>query len=257
MPSPTDRSRAFRLRKLRDSGRISADQRAWLESYERGLTRTPVKAPVWPASAAQRWPTQPPKEAAPEPVKPATPPSGSAPAPEMRVIDFGTPAPAGAAPPPSGAAPAAPAGVPHAIGATCTIEDCPACKTSSGAKTCGITGRKVYPPMSAIGSRGTAGALIFVIGLVIKLFREDKRLIQPTPQEVDDLAEALREISFRRANWLGAGDDLFAFGWALKGYVSRAIGEPSKLREPLRDVSIEQKPDPEPQSDAPSIDAAA
>lgn len=110
---------------------------------------------------------------------------------------------------------------------SCSIPDCPACKQHHAGAICGTTGRTVWPPMSAEGAEAMARGLLFLIGMAIRLFRADRQHVKPTEREIKDLGRGIREVSLRRANWLGRFDDLFMIAGALGGYAIRAINAPA------------------------------
>lgn len=95
-----------------------------------------------------------------------------------------------------------------------------------GAQVCGETGRKVWPPMSEEGAEALAGTILAIIGLAIRFFRPDRRLIPPSKEERKQLGGALREMALRRASWMGAFDDLLAVAFGLSRYTMRALREP-------------------------------
>lgn len=111
-------------------------------------------------------------------------------------------------------------------GQTCGKKDCPECTVKRGGYKCSVTGKTVFPPMSAAGSEALAATLCAIIGTVIRFFRPDRRIIQPNKEEIKALGAALREVSFRRASWMGAWDDLFALASGVGRFAWRALGEP-------------------------------
>lgn len=118
----------------------------------------------------------------------------------------------------------------------CTIEDCP-CKHQGGTY-CPNLDKKVYPPMSKRGAQAmsasglgiVAGLIAFGVRIYVKLMHgKQARWVDcvqaPNQQEIDDLGEDLSKIAMRRANVLGAVDDLLAAGYSTAGYGVRAAAE--------------------------------
>ena len=226
-----DRVRASRLRRRPE---LTAEDRAWLDAYE--LAHPPrVTVRRVPAPERAHHPAASPPAAAPTPAghpspatahdgapapAPAAPPSSSAPssaassAPEAsawRTIDFG--------------APQAAAIVPVEV---CKIPDCPACRRAKGTgAVCVATGVKVWPPMSEEGAKAMAAAVLGVVAVLVRVGRRvatgaDAPVVAPTAGEVAQLGRALREVTYRRASYMGASDDLFALAWALGAFSMRA-----------------------------------
>lgn len=224
--STKDRSRAARLRRAVRAGReLSADDRAWLETYEASRSRKPKRsdAPPEPSAApvqtAPQTPSAPPSpgpEPAPQPAEPAEP-ADYIPIPVLGPEEPEKPPEAEPAKPDDGG---------------CKIPDCPKCKTVRGAQICATTGERVWPRMTPGGARAMASIILGIIGAAVRLFRADRQFIPPTKEERDDLAKAIEEVAYRRASWMGAFDDLLALGWALSAYGGRAMRAPSKERKP-------------------------
>ena len=222
-----DRVRASRLRRRAE---LSPEDRAWLDSYERDhpsvrVRRSPPAperahhpAASPPAAAPYQGASLPPAapDGAPAPA-PAYPASAAAPAPAAeptawRTIDFGAPQTAAAIVPVE----------------ACKIPDCPACRAQKGAgMTCVATGERVYPPMSEEGAKAMAAMVLGVVAVVVRVGRRiatgtESPVVAPTAAEVAQMGRALREVTYRRASYMGAGDDLFALAWAVGAFSLRA-----------------------------------
>jgi hypothetical protein len=115
-------------------------------------------------------------------------------------------------------------GAPSGDGPRCGNKDCPHCAPST-AIVCGVTGKTIYPPMGKETSEAYAGMGLSIVGLMIRYWRDDRRLIKPTDQEKKSMGTAIREIQRRRFNVLGAADDLMLFVIVLSGYFRRASTE--------------------------------
>lgn len=258
MPATTqERSKASRIRRRIKAGKASVEDMAWLDEYEQ--RRDPAAILAHTADPA------PPRGPSPFDVQQtfnrATTPHES-PQPQPQIVGP-DPAPSPQWGPDLGAAPPshAPAGnpIPRSVGRAapdpmvsvpfgapsmayepppepeqprCTIKDCPACaskgKAPPGGIVCVATGKKVYPPMSKAGARAMASTLLYIIGTAVKFFRKDKAFIKPTDREVEELADALREVASRRMGALGMFDDIFALGKAFAQYGIRAGSAPDQ-----------------------------
>lgn len=215
--TPAERTKASRLRKLAKERTLTPSEREWLDAYER--TRASV--------AAQRPKPPPVPDASPAPVptgdvsSPAASASAAGPGeasaaekPHEHVIDFGAPTDTKLA-----TLPEAP---------TCAIPDCPACaKARGGGLTCLTTGEKVYPRMSEEGAKGMAAGLLNVLALVISIGKriatgKPAPIVSPMPHEIELTGKALREAIYRRASYMGQGDDLMALAWAIGSFGMRA-----------------------------------
>lgn len=215
-----DRNRASRYRKMaggRHGLRAPTDaERAWLAQYEasrdpKHMTppqrhAAPYQAPPPASPPTVEAPTSPGPSMvpAPGPAAPRTPDPHAAP-PDWTVIDFGTPE------------------GPRQT-SLCSIPDCPACRAATGPATCGVTGRRVWPPMSEAGAEGLARILLGLIGVVARVVRKEP-VPPPTDRDVKQVARALREVALRRASWVGAFDDLIALGAGVTMYTRRALTE--------------------------------
>lgn len=220
--SDAERSRAKRLRQAQRAGALSDEDARWLEDYKAArdgerVSRRGARPTEEPASPAIG-------------ITPELAPDGAAvlhdppPAPAARAVVPAAPSeqrvPIGA--PAASSAPLPPAAPVAASGPTCSIEGCTACKVVSGGQTCGVTGQTVYPPMTIAGARSQARGLFGVIRIIAGWL--GKPLPAPRDDEIEALAKALRDVAHRRANVLGAFDDLFQLAEAASSYGIRAIG---------------------------------
>lgn len=221
--SAKERSRARSIRQRVLDGIATADQSNWLEVYERSRTARNVDEPK-PA----------PDRTGPAPPSPGpdrTEPPGVESAAESRakvqaghvMLEFpADPTPPADGGPPGGASGAA-LSAPGAPAPTCSIPNCPQCKSIVGSQECAVTGGRVWPPMSIQSGRSMASMILGLIGLALKFFRKDKFYVAPTKEEKEMLAEALVLVQHRRASWIGAFDDLIQLGGAIGGYSTRAL----------------------------------
>jgi hypothetical protein len=93
--------------------------------------------------------------------------------------------------------------------------------------TCVATGERVYPPMSEEGAKAMAAMVLGLVAVVVRIGRRiatgtEAPVIAPTAAEVAQMGRALREVTYRRASYMGAGDDLFALAWAVGAFSLRA-----------------------------------
>lgn len=213
-------NRASRLRKkIADGKPLTHEEQAFLDARgtpKRG--RAPSRATA-PAPAREPAPVH--HEAPPDPPRVETPPPSPSPSrePEYHVIDFGKPADSIVKP----NTPACPPGCQHTSHAHAAIP------------RCAINGEKQYPPFKDSAAKGTANVAFFVTGVIIAFFRGmDFDLIpDPTPGELQDGADAVKEIVATRAPQLGIYSDLMAGGFAISAYGMRTANLPKeKKREP-------------------------
>jgi hypothetical protein len=215
--TPASRSRAHRLRNL-SRRPLTDEERAWLIEYD-AIVASNKRAPSLPAVsddtpqarldraiADARQPAQASQPSSAE--VPIAPWSGSSIAPVEARDDAS-----------------------HA--SSCSIKDCPACakkrgEGDAGVQICAATGDRVYPPMSDVGARLLAGAILAMVGIAIRMLRADRQLVAPTAKETADFGLAIREVARRRASWMGAYDDLTALVGTGAVYMRRAATEPAK-----------------------------
>lgn len=120
--------------------------------------------------------------------------------------------------------------------AECTITDCP-CKHKGGTY-CPNLDKKIYPPMSKRGAQAmsasglgiVAGLIAFGVRVYVKvMYGKQARWVDcvqaPKQKEIDELGEDLTKIAMRRANVLGAVDDLLAAAYSTAGFAVRAGAE--------------------------------
>lgn len=254
--SNTDKQRAKRLRKR---ATLTAQERAWLDAYDASVSRpafmpvrpTPPAAPAHahaPAPAPAHAPALAP--AGPAPIAldltkgfvsvdttpqttpaPTPPPAVSSP-PGVTAAGSGVglpPTPAGVAPSVSPGATLAPIEAPPAQ-AQCQIPHCP-CKSKLGGQICITTGKTVWPPMDGLAAEIMAGGLLRGMAWLGSLVREDKRTISPLNDDIKALGRAIQMIQVRRANWVGAIDDIILFVGVIIGFGMKVLAEPEKLPE--------------------------
>lgn len=126
-----------------------------------------------------------------------------------------------------GATPSAPTAPPAPTQPKCPVgPDCPSCRGAIGGTICTTSGSRVWPRMPKPAARLWANIILGMIGGAIKLFRADKAFISPTEAEKDAFADALIEVSYQRASWMGAFSDIFAVLQSLGSYGSRALSHP-------------------------------
>lgn len=239
-----ERSRAKRLRRaLRRGVVLAPDDAAWLDAYtsaragsgsaERAtevilpsVAAEPAPTPDAPRADASR--TDPPIGEAEQM------PSGASP-PDLRIIHGGKAddwAPVKFGPPgTSSATPLAPTAPPPSAAplAACNVENCPECKMVRGAKTCGTTGKLVWPPMSPEGAEGMARAFFFGFRAFYKWLRK-KDAPPATDDDVRKLGKALAEIAYRRASVIGSFDDVFMLVGACVAYGAKVMAAEASER---------------------------
>jgi len=178
------------------------------------LARNPGRSrPQAPPPPQQR--VEPARERAPEPVhRPvevsAPPEPVKAAAPDMTVIDFGSPG--------ESMVPVQPKG--------CAIVGCTHTPREHGPQRCGITGEKYYPPFKMNAAKGVARGTYFCIGFVIAAFRGLDEVPDPTDSEVQDGADAVVDIVATRAPELAVYSDLLAGGFSIMAYSNRTMNMP-------------------------------
>lgn len=223
MPKATqrERDRAKRLRRKERLGKtLDTEQSDWLRAYERDRAEMRAtrygKPPAPPSPSPPQAPDSPPTPL-PEPTAHRSPltaaPSVPPPTSPPRLVPL-----------PSGFFDAhrEPDAKPDDKASACTIENCPHCKMKDAALVCGTTGAKVYSPMSDEEGQAAAALLLFVIGLVIALFKK-KPSPRPTDREKRALGRATSDLVYRYANPAGQAAPFLAFGWALTSYAGRAV----------------------------------
>lgn len=231
--SKSEREKASRIRgRLRKGESVPARDRRWLESYDeaRRASREPATsepAPVAPKAA----PVEPEMvEIAAPATLPTAPPATSAtlPATGNNVVPGVPGAPAGApgAPLPSFHKPGCPVG-----------SGCPGCAGEiivGEPPTCITTGQKYYPAIGSAAARGFAGALLWVVSLVVRAGRyfltgKWAPELEPTDLEKSELADALI-AAFKARPFLGAIGhsigDVVAAGHIAMAYGSRSAVAP-------------------------------
>jgi hypothetical protein len=92
---------------------------------------------------------------------------------------------------------------------------------------CVATGEKVWPPMSEEGAKAMAAMVLGIVAIVVRVGRRiatgtESPIVQPTAAEIASMGRALREVTYRRASYMGAGDDIFALAWAVGAFSLRA-----------------------------------
>jgi hypothetical protein len=198
---------------------LTPEERLWLDAYQahhkRGRPPQIVQAPAAAPDAAPAAPADAgtfsgvAEPAAAPAAAPAAPPAAD-PSAGFRVIDFGAPPQSGTALVPAGSG--------------CPIKDCPRCKDIRAIQTCAVTGEPVYPQMSDDGARGIAAGILGIACIVARMFG---RAVQPEKSEVEALARAVKEASYRRAGWVGGYDDLAALAFVLGAFALRAHRSPA------------------------------
>lgn len=247
------RSRALRLRRKRAEGTITTEESAELDAYIARQKPSPIgKRPGWVAEhrAAQvQGPAQPPESPAMDPTAAQIPPgevelpddeddeddeddasdeapeTTPTPEPGPSAQGGGAPGPQAGAPPPQGHQQVIATDAPM----SCGRADCIACSGAVGGYKCATTGVVVWPPIKKPSAKLLATGLLFLVSLLVKLAREDKRRISATPAEIDELAEAIIAVTHRRINAIGAIDDIMHLIGALGMYGMRAASEPTQL----------------------------
>lgn len=206
---------ASRLRKKIAAGKtITPEQQAFLDARgtpSRGRAAAPARAPA---------PVQRPPEASP-PVEPsASPPPQPAPSPKldtsaMHVIDFGQPQDSIAKP-----QNACPPGCQHTSHSHAQIP------------RCAINGEKQYPPFKDSAAKGVASVSFFVTGFLIAIFRGLDEVPDPTPVELEDGKDAVKDIVATRAPELGVYSDILGGVFAISAYGVRTMNMPKPERKP-------------------------
>lgn len=78
--------------------------------------------------------------------------------------------------------------------------------------------------MDTAGANGLAALLLGAVGLLVWVIRK-KHAPRPTDRERDALAEAVKNVAYRRFNAVGGISDILGLGWVLLAYSSRALKE--------------------------------
>lgn len=131
----------------------------------------------------------------------------------MTVIDFGAPPES-----PGKLANACPPGCTHATHAHAAVP------------RCAINGEKQYPPMKTNAAKGIARGAFFVTGFLIAIFKGFDEVPDPTPVELEDGADAVKDIVSTRYPQLGIYSDLLAGGYAISAYSIRTVNMPKEKK---------------------------
>jgi hypothetical protein len=109
--------------------------------------------------------------------------------------------------------------------------------------------------MTEDGSRGLASGMLGLLSFVARLFGKD---VTPEKHEIETLGRALSQVAYRRASWVGGGDDIFALAFALGAFAFRVKAAPNVVRAPgLRLVPSSPPPTSSPSSSSASPVAGA
>lgn len=212
-----ERNRASRLRgKLRQGRVLAPAERSWFDEY---MARV-GKARVEPDDAAEREPA--PRPVAPESADRAAEPAVAIPDAQATTTTIRTWG-ASLAPP----SPQEPVAVPSP---KCDVPDCPACRGAVGGRVCSVTGRRVWPKMSDAGARAQANVVLGLVRMGVTLTVGESP-DKPTKEQIGKMADAIQEISYRRASWLGAFDDLFMAAEALGDYGVHSIADATRKKK--------------------------
>lgn len=101
--------------------------------------------------------------------------------------------------------------------------DCPGCNGAGGGITCTTSGRTIYPKMRKTSARLWAKTIFAFIKLGVE-FLEGEEVPKPMKEEVDDFADAIADLVYRRFSVLGSFDDITATaGCATEFAISRDL----------------------------------
>lgn len=131
----------------------------------------------------------------------------------------------------------APAGEPEPyVDASCPVKAkygrCVECERVEGAMRCGTTSNPVYEPIDDDAAEAF-GAIIFgVVGFGARFLRPDHAVVRPTDREVERMNNAVKKVAHRRANALGAIDDVVMLTFATTRYAGRAYTAPGDPKLP-------------------------
>lgn len=247
-----ERSQASALRKKVRAGKtLSDDEARWLESYESQRTwKPPTKKKVGRRKAPK--PAADPVET-PGPVAPRTDPEPE-PVAEVEAarIERWRPAPKQQ---PRDETPPAP--VDPTEHASCTIKDCVHCKQLAGAVgQCGATGKVVWPKMSEDVARVWGGAAMGAMAtggiMARKLLGKSAEVIPPRDEDKARMAKAVQEVTYRRANFIGAIDDIVLAVGAVGTYGSHIVRAEGTKPKPAAQQRPRPADTPAPKSPAPA-----
>jgi hypothetical protein len=243
-----EKQKAKRLRKR--EGALTPTERAWLDSYEQrvkpqartearkrgwGIVAPPTEQPLDPRPSIQIDRERADRERAPltpialdlsQPLVALDAPPPAAPAAPSPPLS----PPASATVPPAPSSSNALAPVPPPTGQTCQIPHCP-CKSNLGGQVCLTTGKIVWPPMDPEAAQGVAKGILTGIAFLGSFLREDRRVIKHTADDARTLGRAIQIMQTRRANWVGAIDDIIMIVAVVVAFGSRVMAEPTIKEE--------------------------
>lgn len=130
-----------------------------------------------------------------------------------------------------------PAGEPEPfVDASCPVKakygHCVECDRVEGAMRCTTTNNPVYEPIDDDAAEAF-GAMIFgVVGFGARFLRPDHATVRPTDREVERMTKAVKKVAHRRANVLGAVDDVVMLAFATTRYAGRAYTAPGDPKLP-------------------------
>lgn len=225
-----------RVRKKVRAGTATPEERAQLAEYDRTKSNRGRKVSSVPVQHADQKP-------APGVATPSVAPGAASLTPSLSLDPAKKPAPAGETPatPSVEPAPSKPAAPAH-----CGDPNCVACAYPPD-KRCPVNGTPIHQRMNPKAARRAAKTLLTLVDMGI-LARVPDLELMPIPKErVDELGEGLAEMSFRRAGFLSAFDDVLMVGGSIIEHGGARVGElkaysAKKKRERL---NVEAETEPE------------
>jgi len=236
------------LRNKAKRGRITPDQEQWLSQYEATKKRRgrPKKSPPSPIVKRSPRPSAPaPRPAAHEPPVSHTGHGESAPKDfvnpdkNTELLDSGPTPQTGAPTEPEGGVvidlssrrpvDAQGAEIPVPV-AQCADPDCVHCKGGTKAKICAVSGEKYYARPTELASRAYASMLFALIDTGFRV-RTGETVAPASKQEKTDMANACREVVWRRFGMISTVQDIVMLGAAIGEYTGARVIEVQHKRQ--------------------------
>jgi len=94
-----------------------------------------------------------------------------------------------------------------------------------------VTGVTVWDPMDIKAATGLAKMIMQGISWLVSIFREDKRVVRATDEEINSFAKGLQDMTYRRFNAIGSVSDILLVVAALGMFIHRAASMPAEKKE--------------------------
>ncbi len=108
----------------------------------------------------------------------------------------------------------------------CGDPDCPACSGMGAAKRCSATGKLVWRPLRDKAAAKLGRGMLGVIGFGVMLARSDRQFVRANDEEIAEMGAALKDVTYRRFNGIGAISDIIELGTSMIDYGVRAVAAP-------------------------------